>query len=363
VPKINPHILNVERHRAPYSPVDRVRLHASERDVPFSDELMSAFYSRLDTHTVSYYPNTDSGYSELSRFCGHNKKHLTLYEGSDRAIRDIFTVYGIPNSECIMMDPCFPMYSVYAVMHGLTVKSIPNTVAVWPKWLDGVSTSIKKGIDTVADWPKRPFDILINSINSNTSIVILSNPGTPYGELYSYSELIHLISVCEGFNCLLVIDEAYIEFAATSSLEWSAIASDSCIVIRTLSKGYGSAGIRIGYTISSELNRDLLSRVSSMNVISAPAVVWLSIVNDYRSEFDSYILSVITHRASIEHTCRLRGIPYIVGKTNFVHLGFSFSDRFITRPVLIDGVEYTRLSVPGCSNSMRMLLGELNALA
>ena len=378
MPKINPHILTVNRIRTPYSRTDIPRLHASERDMPYSAELWNSFLDRVNDTHVRYYP--DNGLTEqlIAQFSGFPIANINAYSGSDRALRDLFTVFGVPDTECVIWDESFPMYRVYAEMHGLKVV---HAVADRPKRPFTVSESgntTKKDVffhdDSVADRPKRPFTVSSNSIgnennvlncastvavypkrplatirdsiNTNTSIVILSNPDTPWGNTYSRDELIQLINTCKQFDCLLIVDEAYIEFATSvSTIADLAIVHDNVVVTRTLSKAFGSAGIRIGYTISNSSTSELLYKACDMNTITGIGNCWLSTCIEYKAELDLYYSTVIANRERLRTHCCERSIIHCVGETNFVHLIYDIGDAFVTRTV----GEFTRISIPAGS--------------
>jgi histidinol-phosphate/aromatic aminotransferase/cobyric acid decarboxylase-like protein len=357
VPKINPHIQSVNRHRTPYSPLDRVRLHASERDLRYSDSMMDYFKGLIDCSTVRLYPDNDLTVELLSEFSGIHRDYITAFDGSDRALRDLFHVFGVSGSEMVMWEKSFPMYRVYADMFGIKVRSM---VADYPNRPLGILYGNKKLPSTVADYPKRPLHKLIPLINSNTSIVIISHPDTPYGNLYEYSELMRLLSVCEQFDCLLIVDEAYIEFSSVcQSLELYARHSNNLIVVRTLSKGYGSAGIRVGYTISNKRNAELLRTVSSMNTITGIGNCWIKSCIEYKSELISYYSTVEHNRRRFVVNCHIHGIPVIDGAAGFVHVGVILSDAFVSRVVEINGSTYTRVSIPADEDNFCRLLKEV----
>ena len=115
--KYNKHIDRINRTQAPYNTVDKLRLHASERDSKFSYNMFKHYTEQLTDDAIRYYPNQDLAYELLEQFANVKPDYTDLYDGSDRAIRNIFQVYVTPGSKVVTTDPSFPMYRVYADMN------------------------------------------------------------------------------------------------------------------------------------------------------------------------------------------------------------------------------------------------------
>jgi len=89
-------------------------------------------------------------------------------------------------------------------------------------------------------------------------LLFFCNPGNPTGKLYSLAEVGTLYRLCKGNGCFLVLDEAFIDFAEESSAKYLLPASDSGLILRSMTKYFGFPGIRVGYSIASA---DVTSRL------------------------------------------------------------------------------------------------------
>lgn len=342
VPKINEHIKRIQRVNTEYSPVDKIRLHASERDTEFAAEIWDYFIRQLSNATVRYYPNNNRALMLLSLFTGHNTDNLTIADGSDRILRNIFHVFTQPDTTVVTTDPAFPMYKVYADMFGLIYNPQPYTSTLFP------------------------YDAVYSAINNSTSLVVLSNPSSPVGGIIDEEFLRDIVVKCKNSNALLVIDEAYIEFSNAVSFENIAKTNSNVVVVRTTSKALGSAGARIGYSVASETNTALLNQIKSMNDISAFSIVWLQTLLKFKNNLQSYINSVVEHRNEIMSLCKLHDIDHIPSETNFLHISnFVLSDQFITKTCKFSWTEssYTRVSIPAGTKNFSSLLTELSQFA
>ena len=154
MPKLNPNIMSTERVRSPYSPVDQLRLHASERDEMFDADIWTQYLVNLRESDVRLYPNNDLAVELVSEIAQIKKEYINIYDGSDRALRDIFMCFT-NGGKVISTDPAFPMYRVYAQMFGATYETFTYTE------------------------PTCPINDIIKSLDDTVDIVILSNPLSP----------------------------------------------------------------------------------------------------------------------------------------------------------------------------------------
>jgi len=296
---------------------------------------MFKHYTELLTDdVVRYYPNQDLAYELLEQFTDINKEYTVLYDGSDRAIRNIFQVYVTPGSRVITTDPCFPMYSVYADMYQANLYTARYTTTSFP-FLD-----------------------VLAAIDSNTNLVILSNPSSPIGTVTSNQQLLCLLAQCERHDCVLAVDEAYIEFSTAQSLADLATTHPNLIIIRTLSKAVGSAGVRLGYTISDNTNRELLYKLRSMNDITGPSIAWLATLIKFKNEINTYVTDVIKNRNDLIAKLREHDILCLPSETNFIHTKISI-ENCSYKVCNILGQECVRISVPGDKNNYKKLLHEI----
>jgi histidinol-phosphate aminotransferase len=296
---------------------------------------MFKHYTELLTDSViRYYPNQDLAYELLEQFTNVNKEYTVLYDGSDRAIRNIFQVYVTPGSRVITTDPSFQMYGVYADMYQANLCTVCYTTTDFP------------------------FADVLAAIDSNTNLVIISNPSSPIGTVISNEQLLCLLAHCEQHNCVLAVDEAYIEFSTAQSLADLATTHPNLIVIRTLSKAAGSAGVRIGYTISDKYNKALLYKLRSMNDITGPSIAWLATLIEFKNEINTYVTNVIINRNDLIAKLREHNILCLPSETNFIHAKVNI-ENCSYKACNILGQDCIRISVPGDKNNLIKIINKI----
>ena len=146
---------------------------------------------------------------------------IFLGNGSDEPIDIIFRAFCEPGIDnMVTIDPTYGMYQVAADINNVEVRKVSLN--------EDYSFSAQK---------------LLDSANLYTKIIFVCSPNNPTANLLEKSEIIKLLN---GFDGLVVVDEAYIDFAPESSLLPELDQYENLIVLQTFSKAWGMAGIRLG---------------------------------------------------------------------------------------------------------------------
>lgn len=184
------------------------------------------------------------------------KNRIFIGNGSDEIIDLLFRVRTVAHEDNVVtFNPCFGMYTTQAKFHACELRQAPLN----PDFTFN-------------------FEALLSLVDNKTSMVLVTSPDNPSGCLASKDDLIRLANALPK-SCLLVIDEAYIEFAGDEE-EVSLIANldslPNVAIMRTFSKVYGLAGLRIGYIILPEQLAEYMWRVRlpfSINIIAQEAAI------------------------------------------------------------------------------------------
>ena len=185
------------------------------------DILIREVFTNLD---ISSYPDSKSKklIEAYSKYSDIDKANLINGNGSDEILDLIFSVYG-KGKKVATMNPDFSMYDIYGEKYSSKLLKISC-----------------KSLDEFLDFAKR----------ENADMIIFSNPNNPTGRAFDVKEIEKLV---KGFNNMVVIDEAYVEFYRGSA--YSLIKCyPNLIITRSCSKAVGMAGLRIGFGVSNEVN-------------------------------------------------------------------------------------------------------------
>lgn len=167
---------------------------------------------------------------------------LVLGSGSDDLIALICRAFLDKGLNTVMAKPTFTQYRHHALIEGAEVIEVPT--------VNG----------------HHDLDKMLQSVNEKTSIVWLCSPDNPSGTLIKKEQFDQFVKQCPK-DVLIVLDEAYYEFVEDDlklQAEKDINTYENVIVLRTFSKAYGLAGLRIGYGISTE------SIVNRLDVVRGP---------------------------------------------------------------------------------------------
>lgn len=183
----------------------------------------------------------------LSQHLCLEQNKILLSRGSDEAIDLIIRIFCTPNKESILiLSPTFGMYEFYAKIHGAKVQSINRNC-------ENFSIDVKNII--VADL-------------SNVKVVFICTPNNPTGNIIDIADIRYLCNILSD-RSIIVIDEAYIEFSDSMSSISLLKEFQNLIILRTLSKAYGMAGIRCGITLACPFIISLLRKIISPYPLSS----------------------------------------------------------------------------------------------
>ncbi len=213
-----------------------VKLNQNENPFPFPADLKKEIEADLLAAAWNRYPTVfpDHLIEKLTRILGLDSGSVLMGHGSNELIYSSLWAILDRGDEVLIPEPAFSLYKTVAGFCEARVisgKSNPETLAVDMEFL-------KETIRT-----RQP------------KLVILPSPNNPSGQRIPYQDLVELIRSSTG---LVWVDEAYIEFSENPSLVDCLAEFDNLILLRTFSKAFGLAGLRLGYLASSpEIIRQL----------------------------------------------------------------------------------------------------------
>jgi histidinol-phosphate aminotransferase len=210
-------------------PADSIIKVASNEN-PFGPSPLAIAAMQKAVAGVNLYPDGNAFYlkQKLADRLGIEPANLILGNGSNEIIEFVTHALLAPGDNIVVSQFCFAIYPIVAKMAGAEVITVPAK---------------KYGHDLPA---------MLRAITPKTKIIFVANPNNPTGTLAPREEVIHFVNDVPD-NVLLVMDEAYLEFLDDPVDLVPLIrlgARKNLILMRTFSKIYGLAGLRIGYGIA-----------------------------------------------------------------------------------------------------------------
>jgi histidinol-phosphate aminotransferase len=244
------HIRRLPKRSAgsPASPVE-IRLDRNEQPFPPSPRVVQAI--RDAAMTANRYPGTGSVElrAKLADYLQVPAGQIVVGNGSDEVIEWIARAFLTNCDEVIIPAPSFFYYSTATEAVG------------------GVPVYVKRGAGFTLD-----HEAIFTAVTPRTKVLYLANPNNPTGTPIPRSEI---ISILDRADFLVVVDECYFEFHGHTVLDLLG-KYPHLIVMRSFSKAFGLAGLRVGYGIASVELCDYLTRVAqsfSVNRMAQAAAV------------------------------------------------------------------------------------------
>ncbi|MFZ4101729.1 MAG: histidinol-phosphate transaminase [Sphingobacterium thalpophilum] len=219
--------------------------------VPYSsarDEFKGEASIFLDANENSFGSPLDQNYNRypdplqlkvkkrLSEIKGVPVKNIFLGNGSDEAIDILFRAFCNPGIDnVITLPPTYGMYEVSANINDVEVRKIP------------LKADYQLNMDAIAE-----------AIDDHTKIIFICSPNNPSGNSIDRQDIETIIA---NFNGLVVIDEAYINYSRQKTFIQELTEYSNLVVLQTLSKAWGLAGLRIGMAFGSEEIIEIFNKV------------------------------------------------------------------------------------------------------
>ena len=334
----NPHIEALE----PYMSARRIggkgEVWLNANELPFPRQPMS-----LDVSDYHRYPGEgpDLVQAAYAAYAGLQPDQVLALRGADEAIDLLLRAYCQAGTDGIIIStPTYGMYQVCANIQNANVIDVPLTENYQ---LDVPSILAQEGI----------------------KLVFICNPNNPTGNSFNREDILTILRFFEG-RALVVIDEAYIEFCPGESLVPEMVNFENLVVVRTMSKAFGLAGVHVGYLLANETVMVMMRKVSAPYPLADPcAQIALQSLNENATQ----LMNQQVHQISQirDSFCEaLADIPDVINVvhsvTNFVLVFFGNNEA--TWEALTEaGVVARRIPHSRLAEAIRFTIGTTEQMA
>ncbi|AYO30884.1 histidinol-phosphate transaminase [Biomaibacter acetigenes] len=328
----------------PYKPSKEacsIKLDANESPYDIPQEVKERIWQRLKREKINFYydPSCDELREELSKYVGVKPVQIFVGSGSDEIISDLLFAFAGPGRDVIIPVPAFSSYEIFATVSGANVIKVPlllekqNEAWRWDLDVEGIKKHFKK------DEPQMMF---------------LCYPNNPTGDYFSEEKILDLI---ESFNGIVAVDEAYFEFGRKTFANRLS-KYPNVTVIRTFSKIFSMAGLRVGYAIADETIIEQLYKVKlpyNVTLFSQIAAVEILKNLDWVEALrDELVKSRDELKAELD---RVPGIIVYPSNTNFFLCEFEKPRDLVYEKLLEKGILTRKLNGEKLKNVLRFCVG------
>lgn len=271
--------------------------------------------------------------SRISEIKGIAAGSLFLGNGSDEAIDLVYRVFCVPGaSNAVSIAPSYGMYEVAAAMNDIEFRK----VQLRPDF----------SMDT---------EEMLSAADSKTRLMFICSPNNPTGNSFPVEQIEDIL---ERFGGVVVLDEAYIDFSVRPSLTSLVKRYPNLIVLQTLSKAWGMAGLRIGLAIADPAVIALMSKVKypyNINVLAQK----MALMKLDEAAKDKAVAEIVGQRFRLEK--ELAKCPEVKGiyssDANFLLVRFENPDEVYERLLAGGVIVRNRSKVSGCEGCLRVTVG------
>ena len=268
----------------------------------------------------------------LSKKKGVNAENIFLGNGSDEAIDLMFRVFCEPAEDnAVAIAPSYGMYKVAAAINNVQMREVQ-----------------------LGEGYLLPCEELLAACDGHTRLMFICSPNNPTGNSFPRESILRL---AEEFEGMLVVDEAYIDFAEQESLASAIATHPNIVVLQTLSKAWAMAGLRLGLALADRRVVEIMSQVKYPYNINQAALL---IVEELLSNpIDDKVTEIVAERKVVAE--KLQELSFVEkvypSDANFLLVKVDDADA-IYNHLIADGIIVRNSNrVRGCEGTLRVTIG------
>lgn len=315
---------------------DIIKLASNENPLGNSDKVTKALVNMDEL--IPYYPDAKARElrSQLASLYQVSDERLIFGAGSEELIRLLIQAFNRQDKHIL-----FSQYAFISYKH--------SSLALNANFFEIPSKDYYIDVKTIA-----------SHTTNNTSVIFLANPNNPTGTYVKQEELEWLLENIPK-TTLLVLDEAYYEYAKASTHYPDALLLqdrfENLVILRTFSKAYGLAGLRVGYGIASPILIDILNRIKlPFNVSHIAQCAALHALGD-QSFIEKSVALNQRGMQYLQNELEGLGLSFIPSATNFLTVNFKEKANHVNESCLKAGIMLRPLHPYGMSNFLRITIG------
>lgn len=300
---------------------------------------LDANENSIGSPTIKWYnrypdPHQDALRNKLSAIKGVPAENIFIGNGSDECIDLLYRAFCEPGRDNVIINPpTYGMYEVSANIQGVEIRRA--------NLLDNFQLDLEK---------------IESLIDANTKIIWICSPNNPTGNSIYYQDI---EAILNNFDGIVVVDEAYINFARQKSLVTLLNEYPNLVVMQTLSKAWGLAGLRVGMAFASKEIIQIYFKIKPPYNISEPVQELALKALDNVETVNAMIKELVAQRQWLEN--ELPNIPSVIhiypSDANFLLVKVQDAGSMYKHLIANKIVVRDRSKVVLCENALRITVG------
>lgn len=310
-----------------------IKIDANESNYNIFEEIMPEIWSRVMEEDINRYPDSEATAlrGAISRFIGVAPGEILCGNGSDELIKMIIDSFVNPGEWVLSHSPTFSMY--------------------------GMATRIAGGsyaeVETDKDFDLDVEAFLEKARKIRPKVIFLCNPNNPTGNILEKDQIRRVL---KETGAIVVLDEAYIEFAGESMVDeigqW-----ENLVILRTLSKAFGLAGLRLGYAVAQGTIMEVLRAVKPPYNLNRISQRLGTEVLAYASHIEANIETLKRERdRMMEELVKFSDLEVFPSRSNFILVRTSEAEA-LDKAFKEDSILVRKFSQGRLENCLRISIG------
>ena len=313
-----------------------IKLNQNESPYDLPEKIKDEILIRLRAKKWNIYPDfiPDEIYEKVAKNYNLNKSNILIGNGSNEMIFTILAATIEKGKKLVIPQPTFTVYELIASNLNANIKHV----------------MLKNDFS---------FDVdkIISEAKDLGSLTILCSPNSPTGTYLSYNDIKKIIKESAG---IVVVDEAYIQFGGESAIN---LINENLnlIILRTFSKAYGLAGLRIGMMIANEKLIAQLSKVKLPYNLNIFSLITLDVIFDNMKTINKHVEMILQEKKLLKKKLSdFKELTIIPSATNFFLIKVKNS-KWLYEQLLKFGILVRDVSsYPMLDNCLRISVGSKN---
>ena len=331
-----PQLADIEPYDPKYIPAE-VMISANENaaDVPF--ELRREIEREVRKVAFNRYPDplANDLRDLIAEANGLDRDQVLMGNGGDELLFGMALAWGGPGRAFLNMPPTFSVYKNNAQLTNTTIVDIPR----------------------LPDFSIDEDAVIARLAQGDSDFTIVTSPNNPSGNL---ADPAFVKRMCEASDALVMVDEAYFEFSRHTARPLLG-SYENLVILRTFSKAFSMAGVRMGYLLGSERVLREFKKVRQPYSVDAVSQAVARVVYANRAEFEKGIDLIIEERARLfEALGAMEGVTVYPSAANYIlfRLAPAYDAGKVWQQLLDAGVLIRDFSrAKGLENSLRVSVG------
>jgi len=329
---------NARGYEIPFEINCSMKLDFNENLIGPSPKVLDAI-KKISLEQIKFYPTYLNLLEALGKYNDVSLDMILPTNGADEALNYVVSAFVDDDEHILSVTPSFEMTKIYARANSVEFKEIPYI----EKWI-------------------YPIEEILSAIDDKTKIILVTTPNSPTGELISDENLQRIID--NARNALVLIDETYGTYANKTYVEVAQKYSNVA-VIKSLSKDFAIAGLRLGYVISHSQNISYLRAIASpFNVNSIAAIAGIEALADTKH------LELVKREVQKSKKFLTEALADVAtvypSETNFLCVDFGEKAEAVFERLLLNGIKtklfkagilknHFRLTIPPLSQAKKLV--------